>query len=391
MKERSNKTAVSGFADVASSERGAFFRTVRTPQSNDDAQTNESDAFPKPLRIALFQNGPDILVQAQGMISETIRTENALRDHVRAGGLDCLLLQDGDRAPSAFDLLQEIKSHVPNMPIIVLGARNDELAASLAISSGAFDHLSLQNLTPARLRITIEQAVARARLQSRLADQEDAHRAFLRHLVHDLRGPLRNIEVMRELVLRAHAAQDLDRLGVLISHQSTAAMQAADLVESLAMYALDYRSSDVRPVSLARIAEDVCTSLRDLISEENADVQIDKLPVVMGNSTQLTHLFRNLISNGIKFNESLTPKIRIEEDNGVISVRDNGIGVPHKHLQSIFLPLKRLWGASEYRGSGLGLAICKKIVSQHGGSIWATSDVGKGATFHIRFGKAARR
>ena len=356
MKERSNKTAVSGFADVASSERGAFFQTVRTLQSNDDAQTNESDAFPQPLRVALFQNGPDILVQAQGMICETIRTEDALRDHVRGEGLDCILLQDGDRAPSAFDLLQEIKSHRPNMPIIVLGARNDALAASFAINSGAFDYLSLQNLTPARLRITIEQAVAQASLQSRVADQEEVQRAFLRHLVHDLRGPLRNIEVICELVLRAHAAQDLDRLGGLISHQSTAAMQAADLVESLAMYALDYRSSDVRPVSLSSIAEDACTSLRDLISEENADVQIDSLPVVMGNSTQLTHLFRNLISNGIKFNESRTPTIKIEEDNGVISVRDNGIGVPHKHLQSIFLPLKRLWGG--VRVSRLGAGPC---------------------------------
>jgi light-regulated signal transduction histidine kinase (bacteriophytochrome) len=80
--------------------------------------------------------------------------------------------------------------------------------------------------------------------------------------------------------------------------------------------------------------------------------------------------------------------------NWVITVKDNGIGFDPRYAKEIFLPFKRLHAAEEYPGTGVGLAICRRIVENHGGSIWAESQPGQGASFHISLpvaGKAPQK
>jgi signal transduction histidine kinase len=96
-------------------------------------------------------------------------------------------------------------------------------------------------------------------------------------------------------------------------------------------------------------------------------------------------LFQNLLSNAIKYRHpEHRPRIEIsavhENDEWIISVRDNGIGFDPQYKERIFGLFKRLH-KHEYPGTGLGLAICQRIVSRYGGRIWAESSPGKGATF----------
>ena len=95
-------------------------------------------------------------------------------------------------------------------------------------------------------------------------------------------------------------------------------------------------------------------------------------------------VFQNLISNALKYRNSRRPEVHVgvqrEQENWVITVKDNGIGFDQAYAEQIFGLFKRLH-KREYSGTGLGLAITKRIVESHGGRIWATSQPGVGSSF----------
>jgi light-regulated signal transduction histidine kinase (bacteriophytochrome) len=127
------------------------------------------------------------------------------------------------------------------------------------------------------------------------------------------------------------------------------------------------------------------------IAEMEAQVDYDALPEIMADPTQLTQLFQNLISNGLKFQQHGTPEIYIgvreETEEWVFWVQDNGIGIDKGMTDRIFTIFQRLHTREEYPGTGIGLAICKKIVEFHGGRIWVESDLGAGSTFYFTLPK----
>ena len=96
----------------------------------------------------------------------------------------------------------------------------------------------------------------------------------------------------------------------------------------------------------------------------------------------------NLISNAIKYSRNADkPIIEIGSlpDNGSVTffVKDNGVGFDVQYANKLFKVFQRLHGADEFEGTGVGLAIVEKIISKHGGSVWAKSEPGKGATFYF--------
>jgi light-regulated signal transduction histidine kinase (bacteriophytochrome) len=117
----------------------------------------------------------------------------------------------------------------------------------------------------------------------------------------------------------------------------------------------------------------------------------DDLPTIISQRIWIRQLFTNLISNGLKFNDSPEPKIWITHedhyDHYVFSVKDNGIGIKEQDRERIFQLFQRLHTQEEYPGTGAGLTICKKIVESNGGRIWVESKVGVGSTFYFTIPK----
>ena len=146
-----------------------------------------------------------------------------------------------------------------------------------------------------------------------------------------------------------------------------------------------------KPVKLEKALEDALINLIVRSEEKNAQIDYDPLPIVTGDEQLLTMLFQNLIGNGMKYNDKKTPKIHIsaiKEDNQyIVSVKDNGIGIKPEYLKRIFTIFQRLHGPEEYTGTGIGLAIAQKIVHQHHGEIWAESEPEKGTTFYFTIPK----
>jgi PAS domain S-box-containing protein len=207
---------------------------------------------------------------------------------------------------------------------------------------------------------------------------------------HDLQEPLRKIETFGGMVKENCAAlldptsrDHLDR--VLRSANRMRQL----LRELLKLSRVTTRKEPFNEIDLAQIVKEAADVFEVSIKETGGRIEINEMPVIEADSSQMGHLFQNLIGNALKFRDNKTPLIQVYGrvvDKGLceISINDNGIGFDTQFAERIFKPFERLHSRSEYEGTGMGLAICRRIVERHGGTIKAESEPGKGSTFIIR-------
>jgi light-regulated signal transduction histidine kinase (bacteriophytochrome) len=158
------------------------------------------------------------------------------------------------------------------------------------------------------------------------------------------------------------------------------------LIQDLLSYSrLTIRGKALQFTETGAACKAALENLRESIKNSNAEVSVGPLPTVLGDATQLAQLFQNLIGNGIKYRNKRRPEIRVDARlNGnewVFSVQDNGIGIEPQYFERIFQMFQRLHTRKDYSGTGIGLAICRKIAERHGGKIWVESQPGQGSTF----------
>jgi signal transduction histidine kinase len=204
---------------------------------------------------------------------------------------------------------------------------------------------------------------------------------------HDLQGPLVTISMYADLLGRR--MRDSGNADSELAERITAAAQRMrTLVRDLLTYSrLGRGEMRAEEVALDDVVADALDNLAGPIEQRGADVVVEPLPVVLGDGGQLSQVVQNLVSNAVKFSDEATPVVRIsaavDGDRARVSVADNGIGIAPDHAERIFRPFHRLHSTDRYEGSGIGLAICERIVSQHGGRIWAESTPSEGSTFHF--------
>lgn len=212
---------------------------------------------------------------------------------------------------------------------------------------------------------------------------------------HDLQEPLRKIQTFGDRLQQQYASQ-MDERGVdYLRRMQDAASRMQSLIHDLLAFSrVNTQQRLFMPIDLAEVVNEVLSVLETRIEETNSVIEVDKLPIIDADATQMRQLFQNLLSNAIKFRHpDQSPVIQVNcqpEVNGIeggkhclIYVRDNGIGFDEKYSERIFGVFQRLHGRSEYEGTGVGLAICRRIVERHNGRIVATSTPGQGSTFAI--------
>lgn len=201
---------------------------------------------------------------------------------------------------------------------------------------------------------------------------------------HDLQEPLRMITSFTQLLAKQYGDKLDEKANEYIDFAVNGAKRMYDLLNGLLDYSrIHSKGNDFSHVDLMNVLENTLKNLSLKIEERKAVIRSDELPSVIGDESQMVHLFQNLISNSIKFSTD-TPRIYIssksEADHYVISVKDEGIGVEPQYFNKIFHIFQRLL-PNEFEGTGIGLAICKRIVERHGGIIWVESEFGKGSIF----------
>ena len=217
---------------------------------------------------------------------------------------------------------------------------------------------------------------------------------------HDLQEPLRMVTSYVQLLARRYS----DKLDADANEFIDFAVQGAARMQTLINDLLAYsrvstRAEPPKSTDCQAVMAEVMSNLEVAIKESGAQIKCGPLPTVMADRGQLSQVFQNLIGNAIKFRGEEPPRISITAERvlrpstrsgcqdaqgeWLFSVRDNGIGIPLEHKDSIFQVFERLHSREQYPGSGIGLAVCKRIVEWHGGRIWVDSVLGAGSTFRF--------
>ena len=205
---------------------------------------------------------------------------------------------------------------------------------------------------------------------------------------HDLQEPLRMVASYTQLLERRYKDQLDEKANKYIRYAVDGVDRMQKLIHDLLVYSqADRGDKEFEPVDSESCARTALHNLEVAVQARGANISMGDLPTVWADQTQVTQLFQNLISNGLKFNRSQSPEITIEAsmDHGLwhFRVTDNGIGMDQEASARAFMVFQRLHSRSEYEGTGIGLALCKKIVGNHGGNIWVESKEGEGSTFHF--------
>ncbi len=220
---------------------------------------------------------------------------------------------------------------------------------------------------------------------------------------HDLKEPLRGIYNYATFLIEDYHDK-LDEEGrSKLETLKRLTQRMEQLIDSLLYFSrvgrvdLAFAETDLNDV-LATVIDNLHISLKD----KGMEVRIpEKLPRIRCDRVRISEVFHNLITNAMKYNDKPHPWVEIgyfppgselpecinestENTQPVFYVKDNGIGIRERHLDTIFRIFKRLHGRNKFGGgTGAGLTIVKKIIERHNGRIWVTSTVGEGTTFYF--------
>ncbi len=214
---------------------------------------------------------------------------------------------------------------------------------------------------------------------------------------HDLKEPLRGLSTNAMFLkedyqekLGGDAIKRLDRMGYLCERME-------QLVNDLLYFSrLGRQDLAVQETDMNKVIKDIGSMMETTLQEENVAIKVPtKLPIITCDMPRITEVFRNLVTNAVKYNDKTEKIVEIgyvkmaipastNRKQGVFYVKDNGIGIPKKFYNDVFRIFKRLNAEDEAKkGTGVGLTFVKKIIERHGGQIWIESEVGTGTTFYF--------
>jgi signal transduction histidine kinase len=209
---------------------------------------------------------------------------------------------------------------------------------------------------------------------------------------HELRTPLASIKGYASSLLREDVEWDHDTSREFLQIIDEEADRLTGLIEDLLQMSeieAGVLRVDTQPVRVSKLAQKVVKKVRPQARNHTISVSASSdIPETMADPRRIEQVLHNLVVNAIKYSsEGTTVLVRVERrgPDVIVSVRDQGIGIPLEHQEHVFERFYRVDGtlARETRGSGLGLPICRGLVEAHGGKIWVESTANKGSTFYF--------
>lgn len=312
----------------------------------------------------------------------------------REGYMTIELAGDGEIVSASADFLKMLsikKFELKSIRVSLQNpSKNVDLPQKATIATPAGDKLAclLWQLNGSSYVVIFDSLSELLALQSENARLKEANQSltkFAMLIAHDFKEPFRTIRNFIQLLKSSLPAPVSQESDLYMSMVSKGADRMADLINGVLQY-YKTRELNYQKISASKLISEVLDDLGAQINESNAIIDLHQVYDIYGDRPQVYLLFKNIISNAIKFRiQEKSPLISIDSElhkNQVkYTIRDNGIGIDSEYHGEVFEFLKRLNPKGSYEGSGIGLAFCKSIVLAHGGQIWVESDQGQGAAF----------
>jgi len=223
--------------------------------------------------------------------------------------------------------------------------------------------------------------------QTKLEEYAAQMKAFAHLASHDLKEPARMVKSYMKLLEDNYAGQLDEKARRYINFAADGANRMGVLIDDLLDYStVEASGSEKENINAEQLLTDVVALLSGVISEKNAIISWDALPVITAPVMAIKLIFQNLVSNALKYQAiGVQPIVKVTayetDTHWQFDIEDNGIGIDKVNHEAIFQLFKRLHTKKEYPGTGMGLATCKKIVDMLGGLIWVKSAEGGGSIF----------
>ena len=312
----------------------------------------------------------------------------------------------------------------PSRSAVLLPTETAQGSGGLAVVAGAFspvfgtDEMArleqyVAATTAALERVTLVESLSRReeevrslnndlerRVAQRTVELEESNReleAFSYTVSHDLRAPLRAVDGFARILLEEYERflpDDGKRYLRLIGSN---AEDMGNLIDGLLTFSRLSRAPMRRQqVAAGDVVRHAVGVLKAGLNGRAVEFRVGELPHVESDPILLGEVYTNLISNAIKFTRDRAAAVvemgmqALPDDhsNPVLYVRDNGIGFDMRYADKIFGVFQRLHRGNDYEGTGAGLAIVQRIITRHGGRVWADATPGQGATFYFTLGGA---
>jgi len=297
---------------------------------------------------------------------------------------------------SGFDVLEGIQSIDPNIVCIVITGFATVSSAIEAMKKGAYDFLP-KPFTPDELRLITKRGVDRRKLVLETIalrrEKEMLRENFAAIISHELKSPLSAVQqnlytLIAEIspVLNEDQNRRLERMKTRIS----------DLIAMIRTWHrvftadLDSIQEQFKPTSISSVINNVVESIEPHATRKDIKIVTsihEPMNHVEGDEVTLSEAIINIGNNAVKFShigEEVFIDAKQDEENIIVTIRDNGVGISEDTLPYIFDDFySGQKGSQGERGSGVGLAICRRIIEIHGGKISVESKIGQGSTFKI--------
>lgn len=252
-----------------------------------------------------------------------------------------------------------------------------------------------------RLAVADTVAMELARANRKIAEQAAALKRLnedmeqLSYIIsHDLKAPARNISSFMKLMAGRYSIMLPPDGQEFIKMSQSGSEKLAKQIDDVVSYCrVDRNLPPAADVDLNEVVKTICMEMKPRLDAANAEIRIERmLPALKDvHSAMIYKVIQNLVDNGIKFNTSANPVVKIdfneEGDYVTFCVSDNGIGIQKGFESKLFQMFKRLHTADQFEGKGTGLALCKKILAFYNGTIRYESEAGAGTTFYFTLPK----
>jgi len=234
------------------------------------------------------------------------------------------------------------------------------------------------------------------RVSDRMAQLEAANKeleSFSYSVSHDLRAPLRSVNGFAKILANDFSQELTPPAREFLGKIVNAGSQMAQLIDELLDFSrLGRKPLNLQPVDVNEIVQSVIESLDPEAGDRQIEWVITEMPPATADPALLRLVYVNLVGNAVKYTGTRRVA-RIEigtlEQSGEIIyfVRDNGVGFDMQYADKLFGVFQRLHRDDEFEGTGIGLATIQRIISRHGGRVWAEAEVDKGAAFYFTLGR----